>query len=762
MSSSFQCCNRVLKIFNNTHNKKSKNQSCFGFSFIDVIIGTALVTIVFSGIFGLLQLGAKVIERSKAKITALSIANEKIEYARSLPYESVGVIGGYPDGILETSTTTIRNNILYTIDTRVDYVIDSTDGIASPEDECPNDYKKLQVTVSWAGREEGEISLSTDIIPDTLAQECAEEGGILFVSVFDAYGLMVQAPLIEVKNPETDETIKTATPTDGEHYFSLPTSTYKVVVSKSGFSTDRTYGTDEVATPAKPHPMVFEKKTTEISFSIDETSTFSIDTSSPWGEDYFYDSFSDTNKISESNNIEVSEGQVSLKRNQGTYFMDGTTDDNLCFFPGNSGDCAQSFTMGSGNKQISQIKLYLRKATTTPSDIYLEIRTSSTTGPLLASSTVVTGSNLPVNLEWVDFNFSSPITLSAGTKYFLRLRSIPDSVENEAKGPIHWGYLYSTASPPGYQEGEAFRYVGLNQETLTDYDFSFRIYDDEYSSSGYLVSNEINPSELVNWNELSWTDSESLNTDLKYQIYYASGTEWLLIPDSDLTGNSSGFDVSPLDLSSLNITDYPKLKIKGNLSTSDPNSSPILYDWQISWINSSSTPIPNVSFLVTGQKTIGTDVNEDPVYKYSATSTSDSNGHVDIPNMEWDFYTFSVSQPNGLDLISTDPAPQPINLLPDNTIQHVILYLEANNSALIYVQNKDTLEPVFSASVRLYNTGLGYDVTQYTNEKGQAYFIPLETDTYNIEVSAPGYLNVTDTISVSGDETKTIRLEQIE
>jgi len=226
-----------------------------GFTLIDVLIGVALTLIVFLGIFGAFQLGLKVVDQSRNRIVATAVANGRMEMIRNLSYEDVGTNEAtcHPCGILEQTTSTIYNNVEYTIETRVDFVIDIVDGIdPSTGDECPNDYKRVGVKVSWSGQFEGGVELSTDVAPKNLAQECATEGGILSVSAFDAYGNMVTFPLIEVKDPETEEVLKTVTPAGGQHYFSLATSTYKIVVSKSGFSIDRTYGTDEVATPEKP------------------------------------------------------------------------------------------------------------------------------------------------------------------------------------------------------------------------------------------------------------------------------------------------------------------------------------------------------------------------------------------------------------------------------------------------------------------------------------------------------------------------------
>lgn len=571
-----------------------------GFSLIEVLIGVFLLVLVFIGIYGAYQMGFKIISQNKARIGAIALANQKIEIIRNLPYESIGVNGSFPDGVLEAATTTVYNKINYNIQSRVDYVVDIQDGIAYPDDDCQNDYKKAEITVSWSEKFSGSASLTTDITPKDLAQECNEPGGILLVPVFDSQGIMIASPLIEIKNPLTDETVKSATPVSGQHYFSLATSTYKVVVSKSGYSSERTYGTNEIATPEKPHPIVLDKQLTQISFSIDKVSVFSVDTVSSWGLGSFSDSFNDESKISATSSVIVSAGSANL------------------------------------------------------------------------ASTTESG----------------------------------------------------------------------------------------YAGSGYIISATVSPSDLNKWQEFSWDDiKETGTTTIKYQILYFNGLSWPAVPDSALLGNEAGFETSSVDLTDLATTTYFELRLKANLATFDASSTPFVANWQISWTTNESTPIPSASFRLKGNKIIGTDINEQTVYKYFADKISGSNGHINIPNLEWDSYTFSVNPLTGLDLVSIYPFPQPVNLAPNTTIS-VILTLDAENSLLTTVQDLETLVPLFSAEVRLHKTG--YDKTQYTDEKGQTYFIPLEAGLYNLEITGPGYASNASGVSISGDATKIIKLQRLE
>jgi len=611
-----------FSVFNHQLLTKMKNKIIFldlyfakkGFTFIDVLVGTALILIVFGGIFGAYRLGLEVVGLKQRKITATAIATGLIEKSRNLPYQSVGTKGAelpYVQGVLDPATSTVLNNIEYQIENKVKFIVDETDGTGA-EDSCNWDYKRVEVKVSWLDKFAGEVKLITDIAPKDKIEEiqtCQDQpGGILSVLVFDAYGQPVSFPLIEVFNSATGQIVDSSTPASGKNDFPLATSTYKVVISKDGYSSEQTFTSGDVyqekiiITPVqeKSHPTILESQLTEISFSIDRVSSFFVDTFSPLGSDNFFDSFLTENKISEKLNLVVAGGEIDL-------------------------------------------------ATTT--------------------------------------------------------------------------------------EG--------------------------YYSSGFLTSVGVLPIDIINWDNFLFTNTEPAGTELKFQIYYASGTDWYLIPDADLPDNSTGFDVSPADLSNLNVGTYSQLKLKANFSTTDSLISPTLDDWQVSWITSEPTPVPNAAFALRGEKIVGKDAGENPIYKYSQNLTTDQNGEKEIPNLEWDNYTFSVNLTTGLDLVSTDPPLQPISLIPDNNLI-VKLYLDAQNSLLVTIQNIETLEPIFSAIVRLYNTGLGYDKIQYTNEKGQTYFIPLETATYNLEISAQGYSATSTSVFISGDITKTAKLEQIE
>ena len=168
-----------------------------GFTLIESVIGIALMLIIFLGIFGVYQLGFKVISNSRARITAISLSNQKLEFARNLSYNDVGTMGGIPSGVILETEIISRNNINYTVKTTVIYIDDPFDGMA-PVDSLPNDYKKVKVKTSWQSPFSGEIVLMTDVAPKGL--ETSVGGGNLLITIFNAFGISVPQADIHVVN----------------------------------------------------------------------------------------------------------------------------------------------------------------------------------------------------------------------------------------------------------------------------------------------------------------------------------------------------------------------------------------------------------------------------------------------------------------------------------------------------------------------------------------------------------------------------------
>ncbi|MDI6603219.1 MAG: right-handed parallel beta-helix repeat-containing protein [Patescibacteria group bacterium] len=263
-----------------------------GFTLIDVLVGVALMLIVFLGIFGAYQLAMKVVGQSKNRVTATAIANQKIEELRNLSYAST------TPGV--TATTTELNNVEYAVETIVQCIDGQQDGIApNDENDCICDYKKVKVKVSWSGFFGGEVFLHSIISPRTKTEECETPAGILDISIFDAKGDMIDSPSIEVRSLATGIAYVGKKTAVGEYEYVIPPNGYGVTTTLPGYTTSRTYSSGEVyngqtiATVENecwvhPHPTVFNAQRTEISFCIDKVSTFLINTLKAKAERIFY------------------------------------------------------------------------------------------------------------------------------------------------------------------------------------------------------------------------------------------------------------------------------------------------------------------------------------------------------------------------------------------------------------------------------------------------------------------------------------------
>lgn len=259
--------------------KKNK----LGFTLIEVLIGIVILALIVFSLYALVNLTLKTIWEAKAKITATQLANQKIEIARNLDYADVGTIGGIPAGPIQANETVLRNNIEYTINTQVIYVDDPFDGTLGgiPDDTLNTDYKKIRVEVNWNYRlQHKPVLLISNIVPPGL--ESSVGGGTLKILVYNANGQPVSQANVTIQNTDVNPNININTLTDTQGYLILPGSpesveNYEITVTKTGYSTNQTYNSSsELPSPEKPHASVFENQTTNISFSIDESSNLNL------------------------------------------------------------------------------------------------------------------------------------------------------------------------------------------------------------------------------------------------------------------------------------------------------------------------------------------------------------------------------------------------------------------------------------------------------------------------------------------------------
>lgn len=258
-----------------------------GFTLIETIIGVAIFAMIAtSAWFGLVKIfDAVLILRTKT--VATNLATEQIEIIRNLPYADVGIQNGLPVGVIPYEQNLIRDNKEFLVRTtirNIDLEFDGTIG-GDPNDTSPADNKLVEVEVSCVNCAKNipPILFSTRVAPKSL--ENTGNNGALFISVFDSNGQPVSGAevYVEYNATTTPIIIEDMTNNDGMlQIIDAPPGleAYEITVSKTGYSTDKTYATGDVSnpSPSKPHANVVAGQVTQVSFSIDRLSELTVNT----------------------------------------------------------------------------------------------------------------------------------------------------------------------------------------------------------------------------------------------------------------------------------------------------------------------------------------------------------------------------------------------------------------------------------------------------------------------------------------------------
>lgn len=300
-----------------------------GLSLVDVIVGVALVSVIFVGLFGILRASVQVSGLAKLKAAATSVAVAQMEYLRSLPYASVGTVAGIPAGAVPQYASTTSGGIVFDVRTYIEYADDAADGAGGADTNgITADYKRAKVVVSYrVDSITRDVTLVTTIAPKGI--ESTSGGGTLFVSVVDAVGAPVSGATVRIQNSATSPVIDVSTFTDAYGLVNLPgapTSTeYQVAVSKTGYSSATTYARD--ATNVNPTPgylTVVEGSTTAGTFAIDRLATLVLRTLSPIAPFTWTDTFPNADELYSTVNAAVTGGAFTLIGAPGSYPANGS------------------------------------------------------------------------------------------------------------------------------------------------------------------------------------------------------------------------------------------------------------------------------------------------------------------------------------------------------------------------------------------------------------------------------------------------------
>jgi hypothetical protein len=293
------------------------SSSSRGFSLIDVIVGIALMLVLFLALFGLLRASLVLSTITKAKAAAVELASTDMEYLRGLSYSALGTVGGIPAGTVPQTATSTIDGITYVTSTFIEYVDDPADGTGTNDTNgITTDYKVGEVTVTYTiyGLTKT-VRLVSNFVPQGI--ETTTNGGTLSIHVVDATGANMGNATVQVVNTSLSPTVNLTTYTDSAGLVTLggaaTSSQYQITVSRTGYSSAQTYA--RVSPNMNPTPgylTVVMNQTTSTTFAIDKLASLALASFSPAVTTAFTDTFTSSANLASQTNTQVSGGALTL------------------------------------------------------------------------------------------------------------------------------------------------------------------------------------------------------------------------------------------------------------------------------------------------------------------------------------------------------------------------------------------------------------------------------------------------------------------
>lgn len=171
--------------------------------------------------------------------------------------------------------------------------------------------------------------------------------------------------------------------------------------------------------------------------------------------------------------------------------------------------------------------------------------------------------------------------------------------------------------------------------------------------------------------------------------------------------------------------------------------------------------LPNQIIRLHGQKIIGTDGLDNPVYKFDQEVVTDGNGALSIGELEWDTYEISLPPDNPSHIAYSNPI-SPFSVAPTTRTNLLVSLAAVTGQSLALNFLDASSSPVASVAATLkdsqgFEASASSGVSDAANY-GQVFFDSLENKLYTLIATASGFLEHQSNITVNGDTAVTILL----
>ncbi len=173
------------------------------------------------------------------------------------------------------------------------------------------------------------------------------------------------------------------------------------------------------------------------------------------------------------------------------------------------------------------------------------------------------------------------------------------------------------------------------------------------------------------------------------------------------------------------------------------------------------TLFPNQIVHIRGEKTIGTDGLDDPVYKFDQEIVTDSAGNLVIEELEWDNYHISLPADSAVEIAGSNPI-SPTSIDPAEDV-NLLISLAPDDASSLLARFEDGSSSLVASVAATLKDGTGYEATESSGVEntanfGQVFFDGLEDKVYTLIATASGFLEFTINIPVSGDQNERLIL----
>lgn len=171
--------------------------------------------------------------------------------------------------------------------------------------------------------------------------------------------------------------------------------------------------------------------------------------------------------------------------------------------------------------------------------------------------------------------------------------------------------------------------------------------------------------------------------------------------------------------------------------------------------------LPNQIIRINGQKTIGTDGLDNPVYKFDQEVVTDGNGALSIDELEWDTYQLSLPSDSTSNIIYSNPI-SPFTVAPSEST-NLLVALTADDGPSLALNFQDSSSAPVASVAAILKDNLGFEASassgiEGTASFGQVFFNSLEDKLYTLIATASGFVEHQSNITVNGDTIETILL----